>query len=1406
MSISPDGATIAPGEEVTLRGTVQKARASDLEWSATGGTIAGGGAEVVFTADQPGSYQVTATVAGAMDRVTVVVEGVPTYSGDAVELRTDATGKARVYSEPLDTSFLIQYQDHAGTPIPDAGLTYFEGDDGYVHVQAGGPNDRYAPSFLALSPDQIAGLPTGGDLETESFVILTIAGGVFAIGAIAASTISASVATRTMNGTMSSDILDCAGGGCACKRPSEIVALYQAQASRREALDGIIAEGASSVFSGILEVTGLSDGYGDALEVAGLVAEIADVASANSFDLEFTLLDVGDRHGVLTGLSDDTPQRVVFIGRQEQDGGERTVRYRWRGVVLTGEPCDPLTDDDRLIGRLDVDFAPYPQNANEDLTVTARVSPAEAGVEITFSAVQEKRAFTFPSGDEAFVREEWQRVATATTNTSGEAQFTIPGSLSSFFTDRRTVHYSVAAYERGLARIDSFEWTDGPDGPSSVGIVRFEPTSHPITAGRPTQFAYWAKGTPFQSSARDCLIDFGDGSEIVTGACQLEDGGTSPARSRLVDHTYREAGIYYATIAAIGSDGSMDEYTRPVAVHSPNSPVLDALTITPSEPISDRSFDIAWDVDDVDGDPLSCSIDPDVGTLGDEVFIEDCPDRDRKAVLAGDAGWHTGRFRVDDWRLGSAGREFSYLVVPPGSERPIARFSVDRIVVNTGESIRFDASDSVDPDGGSITEYVFSSAEAASSTADPVWQTTFEASGPQTVCLSVVDDEQQSATTCNVFTVTAPGDTWAAINGYTVTDPYAGTVDLSVSELFSDGSVSTSGQITDPTVTGVSRGSATASTCSDIATAGPITSDLVLDASASLGGTDPGLLRRDAALRFVQRLRSGDRAAVASFTTGFTRWQELTSDVSALERAIDDATRAAGGTAIWNAVSQSAAYLDSDAGTNKAIVLFTDGKDSGTGLDDAIAAANAAGARVYTVGLGDSSSLDFTTLQELARSTGGLFASAASADQLGIAFDGLFNASAGAGCVTVDFDPLAGGSALRTLALSTEGIDVDFVLNFRIDGQPYSVPYSVVIPDPSTLPVQVTVEPDDVQLAAAASRSFTAQVQGADDRVIWDATGGSISGSGNTVDYTAPGVGGTYTLTATSAADASASASATVRVSTVGVSLEPAAASLDAGESLGFTASVTGSADTGVTWSTTCGTVSGSGSTITYTAPTSGGTCSLTAVSTVDPSRDATSSITVTETTDPGGSPVWRVEPSQLIFRGDEGGPAPDSQTFDLHNDGTASSSFTLDSGSIVTTSPTSGTLAAGASTTISVDVAACTSDSTTTSFIDVTGGGDAARVSIGRECSPEASLTGYLQVNIDGLPSGANADISITNNDGVFYVIPFTILVPDVPEDTYQLTANPVTYDDTTYTPSPTSDTLTVQAGQTTTVDVTYR
>ncbi|GLH74894.1 hypothetical protein GETHLI_33960 [Geothrix limicola] len=154
----------------------------------------------------------------------------------------------------------------------------------------------------------------------------------------------------------------------------------------------------------------------------------------------------------------------------------------------------------------------------------------------------------------------------------------------------------------------------------------------------------------------------------------------------------------------------------------------------------------------------------------------------------------------------------------------------------------------------------------------------------------------------------------------------------------------------------------------------------------------------------------------------------------------------------------------------------------------------------------------------------------------------------------------------------------------------------------------VSINPTTVALRAGEGTTFTASANGLggnNTSVTWSATGGSVSNGA----YTAPIAAGTYYVTATSVQDSSKSTRATVTVSPIVVATPtPTNGSVNAGNTLQFSAVVTGAVNTGVTWSTNAGcTINGSG----LFSANSGGTFTVTATSVADPSKSASTQVTV---------------------------------------------------------------------------------------------------------------------------------------------------------------------------------------------------
>lgn len=163
-------------------------------------------------------------------------------------------------------------------------------------------------------------------------------------------------------------------------------------------------------------------------------------------------------------------------------------------------------------------------------------------------------------------------------------------------------------------------------------------------------------------------------------------------------------------------------------------------------------------------------------------------------------------------------------------------------------------------------------------------------------------------------------------------------------------------------------------------------------------------------------------------------------------------------------------------------------------------------------------------------------------------------------------------------------------------------------------PVAVVVSADSSSVVAGGTRTITAVVSGAaDSTVTWTASGGAITGSRSPVMWTAPAIGGVYTVTATSVLDTSmhSSVSITVQGVTVGISAAPRA--YFRGETASFIATLTGAAPgrDSVVWTSTCGPVSANGLSALLTAPATPGSCTVSVRSALDPTQVATTTLQV---------------------------------------------------------------------------------------------------------------------------------------------------------------------------------------------------
>lgn len=163
--------------------------------------------------------------------------------------------------------------------------------------------------------------------------------------------------------------------------------------------------------------------------------------------------------------------------------------------------------------------------------------------------------------------------------------------------------------------------------------------------------------------------------------------------------------------------------------------------------------------------------------------------------------------------------------------------------------------------------------------------------------------------------------------------------------------------------------------------------------------------------------------------------------------------------------------------------------------------------------------------------------------------------------------------------------------------------------------INIAISPPTTVLGRGAQQQFMAIIEPSNQAVAWAVAegpqGGSVSPAGI---YTAPAADGVYHVVVALQSDRSNTAIATVTVSAqpmVSVRVDPTSVVLRAGAAQRFTATVKGSANTGVRWAVQesgGGTVDEFGN---YTAPPTPGAFHVVAASIADPTQMALATVTV---------------------------------------------------------------------------------------------------------------------------------------------------------------------------------------------------
>lgn len=147
---------------------------------------------------------------------------------------------------------------------------------------------------------------------------------------------------------------------------------------------------------------------------------------------------------------------------------------------------------------------------------------------------------------------------------------------------------------------------------------------------------------------------------------------------------------------------------------------------------------------------------------------------------------------------------------------------------------------------------------------------------------------------------------------------------------------------------------------------------ILLDTTGSMFRALPGV--KNAVLRLIDQFRDEDPLAVYSFNTSLDVLQDFSTDKSALKSAVLR-TRAAGQTALFDAISQAAIAIGKRNG-KKSMIVFTDGDDNASVLNAnaALSRVKKLGIPIYTIAEGEAvrSPALSRGLKEISRFTGGV--------------------------------------------------------------------------------------------------------------------------------------------------------------------------------------------------------------------------------------------------------------------------------------------------------------------------------------------------------------------------------------------------------------------------------------------------
>src|SRR5262249_48005351 len=148
---------------------------------------------------------------------------------------------------------------------------------------------------------------------------------------------------------------------------------------------------------------------------------------------------------------------------------------------------------------------------------------------------------------------------------------------------------------------------------------------------------------------------------------------------------------------------------------------------------------------------------------------------------------------------------------------------------------------------------------------------------------------------------------------------------------------------------------------------------------------------KNGVVRLIDELDPSDAVAIYTFDERLTIRQDFTTDKATAKLAVLR-TRAEGGTALFDALSESAEEIAKRAG-KKALIVFTDGDDNSSVLNSntTITKAKKLGIPLYAVAEGEATRAPQLkrVLEDLSHRTGGVTYQVKSSNDIGTVFHGI---------------------------------------------------------------------------------------------------------------------------------------------------------------------------------------------------------------------------------------------------------------------------------------------------------------------------------------------------------------------------------------------------------------------------------